>query len=101
MLDNKQRSELKKIVNGNANSIVKFNIGKGEIDTKVLESLNNGIIKHEIIKISFLKSSLSNKPLEELILDLSSDLKADVVQQIGHTVVLYKANPKLKNSIKF
>ena len=37
---------------------------------------------------------------QQLILDLSSELQAEVVQSIGHTVILYKENKELENHIK-
>lgn len=99
MLNSKQKISLRKIAH--STNIIKFNIGKGEIDKNVLTSLENGIIAHELIKVAFLKSALDGKQFEELVLDVSSGIHADVVQEIGHTVILYRANPKSKKPLKF
>jgi RNA-binding protein len=98
MLNTKEKASLKKYAQ--QNKILKFPIGKGTIDNNVIEMLNNAIIKHELIKVSFLKSALQSVTLEELVLDLSSGLHCEVVQIIGNTALLYKKNPKLSNSIK-
>lgn len=98
MLDIKQKVLLKKIAQ--TEDILKFNIGKETLNNDVITMLDNAIKKHELIKVYFLKSSLDNKPASEIILDLSSALKCDVVQYIGHTVTLYRKNPKLTNSYK-
>ncbi len=99
MLNAKEKAALKKYAQ--QNKVLKFPIGKDTIDNNVINMLNNAIIKHELIKVSFLKSSIQSVPLEELLLDISSGLHCEVVQTIGNTALLYKKNPKLNNSIKF
>ena len=99
MLNSKQKMTLRKIAH--SSEIVKCNVGKGNVDNTLLQSLENAINAHELIKVVFLKSALESKKMEELVLDISSGIKADVVQEIGHTVILYKANPKLNNCLKF
>lgn len=98
MLNTKEKVALKKYAQ--QNKILKFPVGKGTIDNNVIEMLNNAITKHELIKVSFLKSALQSVTLEELVLDLSSGLHCEIVQIIGNTALLYKKNPKLTNSIK-
>lgn len=98
MLNTKEKAALKKYAQ--QNKILKFPVGKGTIDDNVIEMLNNAITKHELIKVSFLKSALQLVTLEELVLDLSSGLHCEIVQIIGNTALLYKKNPKLTNSIK-
>ena len=99
MLNTKEKAALKKYAQ--QNKILKFPIGKGTIDNNVIDMLNNEITKHELIKVSFLKSAIQSTPLEELILDISSGLHCEIVQIIGNTALLYRKNPKLANSIKF
>ena len=99
MLNAKEKAALKKYAQ--QNKILKFPIGKDTIDNNVINMLSNAIIKHELIKVSFLKSSIQSVHLEELLLDISSGLHCEVVQTIGNTALLYKKNPKLSNSIKF
>lgn len=99
MLTSKQKSELKTIAHQNIKELVKFNIGKGEIDKNTITMLKNAFSKHELIKVSYLKSSLVNKDRHELTLDLLSKLNCDLVQEIGNTIILYKENKELPNHI--
>ena len=98
MINNQDKRKLKYIAH--STEIVKFNIGKDLIDNKVLEMLDNGIEKHELIKIAFLKSALENVNFDEAVLDLSANLHAEVVQKIGKTVILYRENKKSPLHIK-
>lgn len=99
MLNSKQKIALRKIAH--TSNLVKFNIGKDNIDKNVLATIENGLVAYELIKVAFLKSALEGKSFEELVLDISGGVHADVVQEIGHTVILYRPNPKLKNPLKF
>ncbi len=99
MLNSKQKIFLRKYAQ--KNEILKFQIGKETLDNNVLRMLNNAITKHELIKVSFLKTSLINNEIEALILDISSSLNCDVVQIIGRTALFYRENKKLTNKIVF
>ena len=95
MLNNKQKNYLRKI--SYQNDILKFNIGKNTITNTVLDTLDKALIAHELIKVSFLKSSSANK--SEFILDLLSNLSCDLVEEKGSTIILFRSNPELKNKI--
>ena len=97
MLSTKNKAKLKKIAH--SSELVKINIGKGLIDENVVNSINNCFNTHELVKISFLKNSLEEENRETLILDLISELKCDIIQKIGNTLILYKENKKLKDHI--
>lgn len=98
MINNKQKAQLKYIAH--SQDIVKFNIGKDGVDDNVLIMLKKALEKYELIKVAFLKTSLSEEhSFEEMILDLSSELDAIIIQKIGKTIVLYKENKKTKNHI--
>lgn len=97
MINNKQKAKLKTIAH--QNDLVKFNIGKDGVDENVLTMLKNAFDKHELIKVAFLKSALDNFNFEEVILDLSANLDAIIIQKIGKTIILYKENKKLKDHI--
>lgn len=97
MLNSKEKAYLKKFAQ--QHEIIKFQIGKNTLDKNVLDTLNKAIIKHELIKILFLKEALQNEEMEGLILDISSGLHCEIVQIIGNTALLFKSNPKLKNRI--
>lgn len=100
MLTNKQKATLKQIIHSDMKNIVCFNIGKESLNENSIKMLKNAFNTHEVIKISFLKSCLDQNNKQQLILDLSSELRAEVVQSIGHTVILYKENKELENHIK-
>ena len=95
MLNNKQKNYLRKI--SYQNDILKFNIVKNTITNTVLDTLDKALIAHELIKVSFLKSSSANK--SEFILDLLSNLSCDLVEEKGSTIILFRSNPELKNKI--
>ncbi len=99
MLTSKQKATLKTIAHQNIKTIVKFNIGKGEVDKNTITMLKNAFSKHELIKISFLKSCFENRDKHEITLDLIASLKCDLVQSIGNTIILYKENKDLENHI--
>ena len=97
MLSTKNKAKLKKIAH--SSELVKINIGKGLIDENVVNNINNCFNTHELVKISFLTNSLEEENRETLILDLISELKCDIIQKIGNTLILYKENKKLKDHI--
>ncbi len=98
MLNNKNKAYLKKLALDR--NILKFNIGKSTLTNNVLKNIENYLVKYELVKISFLKSSFSSQDdKNELILDLVSSLKAEVVEIIGNSVLLYKPNKELKDHI--
>lgn len=93
MLTNKEKKYLRTVAQ--QKDIIKFNIGKDQIDQKVIEMIEKGILKHEMVKISFLKSALGEASKEQYVLDLLSTLNADLVQSIGNTIIIYRPNTKL------
>lgn len=97
MLSTKNKAKLKKIAH--SSQLVKINIGKGLLDKEVINNINNCFNTHELIKISFLKSSLEESNKEALILDLISSLRCELIQKIGNTLILYKENTKIKDHI--
>ena len=95
MLNNNQKRQLKALANG----LDKYQIGKNGITDSLIDMLDKALEAKELIKISVLKSL--ETPLMEVALDLSSKLKAEIVQVIGRTIVMFRANKeKDKNKIK-
>lgn len=89
MLTNTQKKQLK----GIASTIkVKYQLGKNEISSTVLDMFEKAIVAHELIKIDVMKAVAEDKM--QLALDLASKLKAEIVQVIGNSIVLYRRNPK-------
>lgn len=98
MLSNKEKRFLRKVAV--EKDALKFNIGKEILNKNVLKNLDNALEKHEIIKISLLKNSFSdNDDKNTIILDLVSNLKVEIVEQKGNTLLVYRPNLKLKGHI--
>lgn len=97
MLNNHQKTFIRKYAS--TNKINKYTIGKNLLDKSVLEMLNKALLRHEVIKISFLKSAFINVSKEEIVLDILGSLHAELVSSIGNTIVIYKPNMKLTHSL--
>lgn len=68
----------------------------------VVSELNRALNDHELIKV---KISISNRQLKKATIEQTcSELTAQLVQSIGHIVVLYRKtdnpNPKLSNLLR-
>lgn len=95
MLTQSQKKQLKALASVET---TKYQIGKNEITPTLLDMLNKALTARELVKIDVMKA-LSDYPVMEIALDLSSKLKAEVVQVVGRVIVLYrrnKENPKIK-----
>lgn len=94
MLTNKQRIYLR----GLAHDIKAcFQIGKEGLGENLLRDVLNYLNKHELMKISILNNSLVT--FEEAT-EFFTDAGIEVVQKIGHLLVLYKHSNKIDNPIK-
>lgn len=88
-MTNKQRSFLRKM----AQTLpTKYQVGKDAVHPELIRLLDLALTKQELIKIHVLKSSLEEA--EQYLPALVKTLKAELVQTIGHRVILYRANPK-------
>ncbi|MBA1434627.1 YhbY family RNA-binding protein [Bombilactobacillus bombi] len=90
MITPKQRQFLR----GQAQKLApQFQIGKFGITATVLQQIQNQINSQELLKITILKNSTVQAA--ELIQQVQAfDAKIEYVQDIGHTVVLYKRAPQ-------
>jgi len=88
MLTQSQKKQLKALA---STEKVKYQLGKNEINDKVIEMFNKALTARELIKIDVMRSV--ENPMMELALDLSSALHADIVQVVGKVIVLYRKNP--------
>jgi RNA-binding protein len=66
----------------------KFQVGKGALTEEVLLMLEKAIDKQELIKIHILTSV--HEEQDQLIEALVSGLRCELVQVIGHRVVLFR-----------
>ena len=88
----------KKTLKGIANTLeTKYQLGKSGITDASVDMFDKALTAHELIKIDVMKNVTTE--IMELALDLSSKLKAEVVNVIGRTILLYRKNlknPKIK-----
>ena len=85
MLTGKQKRYLRSLAN-RENAI--FQIGKHGLDKNTLISIDQALTARELVKIHVLKSC--DVEMNALILDTLAFTKAELVQTIGKTYVLYK-----------
>lgn len=65
-----------------------FQVGKGGVNEAMLVQIAEALEKRELVKISILQNNEDDK--NEVAEKLAKGTKAELVQLIGHTVVLYK-----------
>jgi RNA-binding protein len=93
-LTSKQKSALKSI----AQTIKPaFQLGKGGLTDVFMQNIIDYLSKNEIGKITLLQTT----PTEmEEITALLTEQKIHIVQEIGNQIIVYKRNPKLKDTIR-
>lgn len=94
MLNNNQKRQLKGL---GATLKNKYQVGKNGKSDTLVDMLDKALTAHELIKIEVLKSYEGS--IDELANDLSTSLKAETVQVIGRTILLFRIN-KENNKIK-
>ena len=67
-------------------------IGKGGISPAMVESFSDALKKRELIKLSVLNNA--EEDAFTLGQELAEKLSAELVEVIGHKIVLYKPNPE-------
>ena len=89
MLTGKQKRYLRSI----AHKIpATFQVGKDGVSDKMIDAIRLGLQANELVKIIVLDNC--TEELNQVALDLSAGTKADIVQIIGHTIILYLESPK-------
>lgn len=71
-----------------------FQVGKGGVNENMVKQISEAIEARELIKISILQSCEIAK--DEVAKELSTGAKAELVQIIGNTIVLYKESKENK-----
>ena len=89
MLTGKQKRYLRGIGH-NLNAI--FQIGKEGVHQTQIEGIDAALEAHELIKIKILESCCETK--NEVAIEISMKTKADVVQILGRTILLYRPSEK-------
>ncbi|WP_455683391.1 ribosome assembly RNA-binding protein YhbY [Thomasclavelia sp.] len=89
MLTGKQKRYLRGLGH-NLNAI--FQIGKDGVHQSQIEGIEAALEAHELIKIKILESC--NESKNEVAIEISMKTKADVVQILGRTILLYRPSEK-------
>lgn len=88
MLTGKQKRYLRAKAH-NLNAI--FQIGKEGVHENQIKGIMTALENKELIKVKILESCAQTK--NEVALEISMQTKADVVQILGRTIVLFKPSP--------
>lgn len=91
MLNSKQKSALRSM-GQTLRAVVQ--VGKEGMSVNLINSLDDSLEAHELVKISVLKACPTN--VNEIALDLSSSTHSDIVQIIGKTILLFRPSDKQK-----
>lgn len=75
-----------------------FQIGKEGISYNLVQTLNDSLEAHELVKCNLLKTA----PIEtrEAAIELASNTNSEVVHIVGHTFVLYRRSKENKLGLK-
>jgi RNA-binding protein len=65
-----------------------FQVGKGGVNSNLVKQVEEALEARELIKVSVLQNCDEDK--ETVAVELSKGSKAELVQVIGSTIVLYK-----------
>lgn len=89
MLSGKEKRYLRSLAN-TMEPVVQ--VGKGSVTESVLFSLNEALEARELVKVKVLKNCLDD--VNVVAEELAVQSHAELVQVIGHNVVLYRRHPK-------
>lgn len=71
-----------------------FQVGKGGVNDNMIQQIKDALEARELIKISILQNCEEDK--NDVASELATQSRAELVQLIGHTVVLYKESRENK-----
>lgn len=71
-----------------------FQVGKGGVNENMIKQISDALEARELIKVSVLQNCDEDK--KDVAEQLSSGANAELVQIIGHTIVLYKESKENK-----
>lgn len=69
-----------------------FQIGKDGVGIKQAQSISDALSKKELIKVKLLDTC--PQTVNEAAIELSAKTKADIVNTIGRTIILYRPSDK-------
>ncbi|WP_132370544.1 ribosome assembly RNA-binding protein YhbY [Melghiribacillus thermohalophilus] len=71
-----------------------FQVGKSGVNENMIQQIDDALEKRELIKVSILQNCFEDK--DEIAHQLTDGTGAELVQLIGHTIVLYKESKEHK-----
>ncbi|MDE5413842.1 ribosome assembly RNA-binding protein YhbY [Alkalihalobacterium chitinilyticum] len=71
-----------------------FQVGKGGVNENMIKQINDALEARELLKVSVLQNCEDDK--DEVANDLTKGARAELVQVIGNTIVLYKESRENK-----
>ena len=74
-----------------------FQVGKGGVNDNMIKQIADALEARELIKVSVLKNCEEEK--EVVAEQLAEGAGAEVVQLVGHTIVLYKESREHKQIV--
>lgn len=89
MLNNHQKSYLRAMGNRLSATVA---VGREGISESLLDSLENSLNAHELVKVTVQKSCPF--PMGEVKIELAADTRSEIVQVIGRSLLLYRRNPR-------
>lgn len=89
MLNGKQKRYLRSEAH-HLNAI--FQIGKDGVSHNQIKGISDALEAHELIKVKLLDTCPDT--VNTVALEISVQTKAEVIQIVGHTIVLYKSSDK-------
>ena len=92
MLKGKQKRQLRSLAH-HLSPI--FQVGKSGVTSEMIQGIRDALEKRELIKVSILQNCEEDKDVVAAEL-LSERTSSELVQVIGHTIVLYKQSSKEK-----
>jgi RNA-binding protein len=74
-----------------------FQVGKGGVNENMIKQIDDVLEKRELIKVSVLQNCEDDR--NDVAEQLRQGVKAELVQLIGHTIVLYKESKENKQLV--
>lgn len=91
MLKGKQKRQLRALAH-HLSPI--FQVAKSGVNSDMIQGIRDALEKRELLKVSILQNCEEDK--DEVAKILSERTSSELVQVIGHTIVLYKQSSKEK-----
>ncbi|MFZ3588231.1 ribosome assembly RNA-binding protein YhbY [Bacillus sp. DJP31] len=74
-----------------------FQVGKGGVNENMIKQIDDALEKRELIKVSVLQNCEEDR--HDVAAKISEGARAELVQVIGHTIVLYKESKENKQLV--